>query len=147
MAYYALTFPQFQAALDRLTHIHTSQLTDLKWLLEQMQTALAAQLHALQATLRLLCTTLEQECKAACESALGRDHECLSIATQHADYDSSDWDATHTLCGDSRGNFNDTDVHKAIHGLRMGDRMHLCMFRLASHSLYAHCLLQCWHHP
>ena len=99
VAYYALTSPQFQAALDILTITHTSQLMDLKQLLEQMQIALAAQLHALQAELQLLCATLEQEHKAAHESELCRDCEHLTIATQRADDDSADWNATRALWG------------------------------------------------
>ena len=121
-------------------------MTDLKRLLEQTQTASAAQLHALQAELRLLRVTVEQERAAARESELLRDRERLSIATRHPDDDSADWDVARALRGDGRGNFNDTDVRKAVRGLRMGDRMRLCAFRLASRSLYAHSLLQYRHH-
>lgn len=139
---HALTFfPQFQAALDQLTRAHTDRLTDLKRLLEQTQTASAAQLHALQAELRLLRATLEQERTAARESELRRDRERLSQVTRAED-DSADWDVARALRGDGRGNFNDADVRKAVRGLRMADRMRLCAFRLADRSLYAHSLLQ-----
>jgi pyrimidine and pyridine-specific 5'-nucleotidase len=139
---HALMFPQFQAALDQLTRAHTSRLTDLKRLLEQTATASAAQLHALQAELRLLRATLEQERVAARESELRRDRERLSLATRGAEDDGADWDVARALRGDGRGNFNDADVRKAVRGLKMADRMRLCAFRLADYSLYTHSSLQ-----
>ncbi|KAF8532363.1 WD40-repeat-containing domain protein [Gautieria morchelliformis] len=123
---------EFQAALDQLTRAHTNRLTDLKRLLEQTQTASAAQLHALQAELRLLRATVEQERAAARESELRRDRERLTIATRRADDDSADWDVARALRGDGRGNFNDAEVRKAVRGLRMGDRMRLIAIILDS---------------
>ncbi|KAF8584645.1 hypothetical protein K439DRAFT_1410889 [Ramaria rubella] len=117
---------EFQAALDQITRAHTSRLTDLKRLLEQTQTASAAQLHALQAELRLLRSTLEQERLVARESELRRDRERLNYTTRRGDNeDSADWDVARALRGDGRGNFNDTEVRKAVRGLRMADRMRL----------------------
>jgi pyrimidine and pyridine-specific 5'-nucleotidase len=85
---------------------------------------------------------VEQERAAARESELRRDRESLTIATRRPDDDTADWDVARALRGDGRGNFNDADVRKAVRGLRMGDRMRLCAFRLARRSLYAHSPLQ-----
>jgi pyrimidine and pyridine-specific 5'-nucleotidase len=123
--------PQFQAALDQITRAHTSRLTDLKRLLEQTQTASASQLHALQAELRLLRATLEQERSATRESELRRDRERLITRnTARADNADGDWDLARAMRGDGKGNFNDGEVRKAVRGLKMADRMRLYAFSL-----------------
>lgn len=103
-----------------------SRLTGLKRLLEQSQHASASQLHALQAELRILRVTVEQERSAARESELRRDRERLIAQQTRRDDDRGvDWDLARALRGDGKGNFNEAEVRRAVRGLKMADRMRL----------------------
>ncbi|GJJ12808.1 hypothetical protein Clacol_007053 [Clathrus columnatus] len=115
----------FQAALDQVTRAHTNKTTDLKRLLEQTQSTSAAQLHALQAELRLLRGTLEEERALAHKAELKRDRERLSHVPHPDTGGGGDWDLARVLRGDGRGLFNDHEVRKAIRVLTIADRLRL----------------------
>ncbi|KAF8465127.1 hypothetical protein JB92DRAFT_3136078 [Gautieria morchelliformis] len=69
---------EIQPALDQPARTHNNPLIDPKRLLEQTQTASAAQFRALKAERRLLRATVEQEGAAARENELRGGHECSS---------------------------------------------------------------------
>ncbi len=69
----SLHFVQFEQVIEQLRNLYSKKLTGYKRLLEQGQSASAAQLHALQAELRLLRVNLEDERHAARQSELERD--------------------------------------------------------------------------
>lgn len=117
----------FQAALDQITRAHTTKITELKRLLEQTQSSSAAQLHALQAELRLLRSSLEEERVSARKAELKRDKDRLSRGAQGFHHsqsqgqDSTEWDLAHVL----RGKFDEIGVRKAVRSLSMADRLRL----------------------
>jgi hypothetical protein len=125
------SFSQFQGAHDQLTRTYTIRPTDLNRLLEQ--TARTALLR--QGEPRPLHASVHRERPAAHDSDLHRDSGCLSVASRRADHDSADWDVARALRGDVR-KFNGAYTWQAVRGLRMGERMCLCAFRLARRSLY-----------
>lgn len=106
------------------------KLTHYKRLLERAQSANAAQLHALQAELRLLrgqqiivqdtprpALTLDTHWRAADEGAY------------------QDVDLAAALRGDGRGVFNEAEVRKAVRSLKQPDRMRLLTIILDCASL------------
>ena len=115
-----------QSVLQRVKVVHTQKILHYKRLLEQGQHASAAQLHALQAELRLLRIALEDERAKAREGELERDRLQMkalthtSTKTQEADVD-----LAVALRGDGKGNFNETAVRKAVRALKLQDRMRL----------------------
>ncbi|KIJ49092.1 hypothetical protein M422DRAFT_74705 [Sphaerobolus stellatus SS14] len=116
---------EFQSALDHITRAHLSRITDLKRLLEQTQSASAAQLHALQAELRMLRATLDEERAAAHQAELRRDHERLTRPSYPVNTDEPDWDLIRALRGEARGTFNEVEVRKALRSLGTAERMRL----------------------
>lgn len=110
--------------MDQITRAHTTKITELKRLLEQTQSASAAQLHALQAELRLLRSTLDEERAVARKAELKRDKERLSRAVLSSGagsgfQDGGEWDLARVL----KGSFDELGVRKAVRGLSMADRM------------------------
>lgn len=107
--------------------IHTRKLTQYKRLLEQAQSASAAQLHALQAELRLLRAALEDERYAAHKNELERDAMRMKAMAHQTSVHlvNGDADLAVALRGDGKGNFNETEVRKAVRSLKLHDRMRL----------------------
>lgn len=106
--------------------LHTRKVTQLKRLLEQGQGASAAQLHALQAELRMLRVALEDEKAQARARELEQDAlrmKAMAHASSHRPDD--DVDLATALRGDGKGNFNESEVRKAVRALKLQDRMRL----------------------
>ncbi|TDL19065.1 hypothetical protein BD410DRAFT_752507 [Rickenella mellea] len=127
----------FQAALDqtKLTHLRT--LTHYKRLLEQAQGSSASQLHALQAELRILRVTLEDERVVARRGELERDRlrmlELKKTSSSSALHETEgDVDLASALRGSGRGRFVESEVRKAVRSLKLPDRMRLISIILES---------------
>ena len=117
---------QIQSALQKIKVVHTQKLLHYKRLLEQGHHASAAQLHALQAELRLLRMALEDERAKAREGELERDRLQMKTLTQSSSAEKgSDVDLATALRGDRKGNFNESEVRKAVRALKLQDRMRL----------------------
>lgn len=124
--YATLTPFQIQSALHRIKVVHTQKLLSYKRLLEHGQHASAAQLHALQAELRMLRIALEDERAKAREGELERDRLQMKAYTQTSSVaQEKDVDLAAALRGDGKGNFNETEVRKAVRALKLQDRMRL----------------------
>ena len=111
-------------ALKDVLDLHTRKILHYKRLLERAQAAAAAQLHALQAELRILRQTVEDERKAAREIELERDR----MLTQNAGLRNNAYesiDLATALRGDGRGTFDEIEVRKAVRTLKMEDRQKL----------------------
>ena len=115
---------EFMIALNNVKEVHARTSTQYRRLLEQAHGASAAQLHALQAELRILRQTVEDERKAAREIELERDR----MLTQNAGLRNNAYesiDLATALRGDGRGTFNEIEVRKAVRTLKMEDRQKL----------------------
>ena len=121
-----LTIFQFHDALQQVQTLHTRKVTQLKRLLEQGQGASAAQLHALQAELRMLRVALEDEKAQAHSRELEQDALRMKAMTQTVSHRADDdIDLATALRGDGKGNFNESEVRKAVRALKLQDRMRL----------------------
>ena len=120
----------FIQALEHINAVHLDKVTHYKRLLERAQSANAAQLHALQAELRIV----RGEYQAATETPRPQltldTHFRNSAPTEDSTY--QDVDLAMALRGDGRGNFNETEVKKAVRSLRQPDRMRLLTIILDS---------------
>ena len=132
-----LTVVQFQGALKTLLSVHTRNLLHYKRLLERAQAATAAQLHALQAEVRVLRERERQRDDAGTASLLtdGNDF-CVCGGRRGADYwsgyrgggeshDREGFDLTKALKMEANGEFNEAEVRKAIRGFSRDERMRL----------------------
>ncbi|KAA1472736.1 hypothetical protein DENSPDRAFT_778779 [Dentipellis sp. KUC8613] len=130
----------FQAGMDTLLSIHTKKLLHYKRLLERAQAATAAQLHALQAEVRVLRErerqsggmALVQDSDEYCTCG-GKKRKGGYWSGYRGDEDSDDGDVDllRALKG-SHGEFNETEVRKAIRGLSRDERMRLISIILDS---------------
>ncbi|KAH8110235.1 hypothetical protein DFH11DRAFT_1690946 [Phellopilus nigrolimitatus] len=105
--------------------LHARALTQYRRLLEQAHGASAAQLHALQAELRILRVALEDERAAAREVEMDRDRMHMQGALGLRSHE--DVDLAAALRGDGRGNFNEPEVRKAVRALKIRDRQRLLL--------------------
>ncbi|KAI5118372.1 hypothetical protein M0805_008700 [Coniferiporia weirii] len=121
---------EFVDALNNVRNMHARALTQYRRLLEQAHGASAAQLHALQAELRILRASLEDERAASREVEMERDRMQMQRTTIRRPVE--DIDLAAALWGDGRGNFNETEVRKAVRALKIQDRLRLMAIILES---------------
>ena len=117
--------------------IHMKKVLHYKRLLERAQASTAAQLHALQAEVRVLKEKERQH-----ENGGYSDPDLLSVddfcvcggrkrgsgywsGFREGDADGGPGDLLSALKGDTSGGFNEIEVRKAIRGLSREDRMRL----------------------
>ena len=117
--------------------IHMKKMLHYKRLLERAQASTAAQLHALQAEVRVLKEKERQHENGGYSDAalLNGDDFCVCGGRKRgSDYwsgyregsaDDGPGDLSSALKGDGSGGFNETEVRKAIRGLSREDRMRL----------------------
>ena len=117
--------------------IHIKKVLHYKRLLERAQASTAAQLHALQAEVRVLKERERQYENGGYSDAtlLNEDNFCVCGGRKrglgywsgyregNADDDASD--LLSALKGDGSGGFNEIEIRKAIRGLTREDRMRL----------------------
>ena len=128
---------QFQGGLKTLLSVHTKKLLHYKRLLERAQAATAAQLHALQAEVRVLRERERQREDGGGASLLtDADDLCVCGGRKGADYwsgyreggdnhDREGPDLMKALKREANGEFNEAEVRKAIRGLSRDERMRL----------------------
>lgn len=117
--------------------IHMKKILHYKRLLERAQASTAAQLHALQAEVRILKEKERQLEKSGYNDGTLPDEDdfCVCGGRKHssgywsgyrgANTDDGPADLLSALRVDSSGSFNETEVRKAIRGLNREDRMRL----------------------
>ena len=123
------------SALESVLSMHTRKILHYKRLLERTQASSAAQLHALQAEVRVL----REKDQPANTAALGLSADeslfCVCGGKKSTGY----WsgyrddegqgegvaDLASALKGDGQGGFNENEMKKAIRGLSRDDRMRL----------------------
>lgn len=116
--------------------LHTHKLLHYKRLLERAQASTAAQLHALQAEVRVLREKERQleSGKAIANMGIDEDGFCVCGGKKRKGYwggyrdeegEEGSGDLLTALKGDGSGRFNEGEVRKAIRGLNRDDRMRL----------------------
>ncbi|KAH7100036.1 hypothetical protein BKA62DRAFT_673090 [Auriculariales sp. MPI-PUGE-AT-0066] len=121
----------FIQALENINNVHLDKVTHYKRLLERAQSANAAQLHALQAELRMVRGELQGATEArAPQLTLDTHFASNNNARDESFY--QDVDLAMAIRGDGRGNFNETEVKKAVRSLKQPDRMRLLSIILDS---------------
>ena len=122
--------------------MHTRKILHYKRLLERAQTSTAAQLHALQAEVRVLRHSPGEAVVHASHHQLPdtADGVCVCGGKKRRGYWSGyrddfddedgggDVDLAKALRGDGKGSFNETEVRKALRGLGREGRMRLWVF-------------------
>ncbi|KDQ53967.1 hypothetical protein JAAARDRAFT_136370 [Jaapia argillacea MUCL 33604] len=143
-----------QGALNSVMNLHTRKILHYKRLLERAQAAAAAQLHALQAEVRILRQQAHDDAQNGLGGTGGRlaltaggeDEWCVCGGKKQKgkggywsgyrggmeEDDSGDVDLLRALKGDGRGEFNEIEVRKAIRGLTRDERMRLISIILDS---------------
>ena len=127
---------QFQTGLDNLSSVHTKKLLHYKRLLERAQAATAAQLHALQAEVHILRE--RERAREGDDGAVNMHYSeefCMCGGRKAkggywggyrgGEEDDGDGDLLNALRKDSSGEFNETEIRKAIRGLNRDERMRL----------------------
>ncbi|KAI0300556.1 hypothetical protein B0F90DRAFT_1723944 [Multifurca ochricompacta] len=135
---------EFQSSLDALLSVHTKKLLHYKRLLERTQATTAAQLHALQAEVRVFRERERQrEENGTASLVLDDDDLCVCGGRKRADYWSGYRGNDHDYNGeapdmmtalkrDASGEFSEADVRRAIRGLSRDERMRLIAIILDS---------------
>ncbi|KAI0067041.1 hypothetical protein BV25DRAFT_1820204 [Artomyces pyxidatus] len=135
---------EFQAGLDTLLNVHNKKLLHYKRLLERSQAATAAQLHALQAEVRVLRERdRERSQNGVATTALDGEEFCTCGGKKRKGYwsgyrghededDDGDVDLLRALRRDANGEFSEIEVRKAIRGLTRDERMRLIAIILDS---------------
>ena len=131
-----------QSALDKLQKVHTQKLLHYKRLLERAQASTAAQLHALQAEVRML-RERERASEGVGTTALltlgaESDDVCVCGGKKRKDYWSGfrgldddgdeqggEVDLATALKGKGDGTFNEIEVRRAVRLLSRDERMRL----------------------
>jgi len=150
---------QFQSGLEALVSVHTKKLLHYKRLLERTQAATAAQLHALQAEVRVLREReRKQEESGTVSLVFESDDLCVCGGRKNGGYwsgyrggdgdDSERPDLMKALKKDVNGEFNYSEVKKAVRGFSRDERMRLyvsCDIRitLTDHALSIALILDC----
>lgn len=127
-----------EKALDDVLALHTRKILHYKRLLERAQASTAAQLHALQAEVRVLRERERQYDQGGMGAVMSMDHEGYCICggkkrrgywsgyrDEEDDSDGEDVDLMRALRGDGKGEFNENEVRKAMRGLTRDERMRL----------------------
>ncbi|KAH6904178.1 hypothetical protein BKA70DRAFT_1109536 [Coprinopsis sp. MPI-PUGE-AT-0042] len=126
-------------ALEGVLKMHTRKILHYKRLLERAQASTAAQLHALQAEVRMLRDNNHNHSNAAPSYNLiadpGADGLCVCggrkrkgyWAAYRDDFDDDDESVNlfNAIRGDGRGNFSEAEVRKALRTLSREERMRL----------------------
>lgn len=133
-----------QSALNAVMTLHTRKILHYKRLLERAQAAAAAQLHALQAEVRML-RDQGGESGVSRQLFVGDEDEYCTCGGkkrkggywagwrgEDGDDEDDDVDLLRALRGDGQGQFNETEVKKAIRGLSRDERMRLIAIILDS---------------
>ncbi|PPQ94181.1 hypothetical protein CVT25_003818 [Psilocybe cyanescens] len=136
---------EMDTALQNVLQMHTRKILHYKRLLERAQASTAAQLHALQAQVRVL----RESAPSATASAhahqllLGSDDDGLCVCggrkrkgywsgyRDDEEYDDAG-DLAKALKGDGKGQFSEIEVRKALRGLGREERMRLIAIILDS---------------
>ena len=116
--------------------VHSKKLLHYKRLLERSQAATAAQLHALQAEARVLRERERQREESGTVSLITENDDlCVCGGRKKGGYwsgyrdegdgDSEGPDLMKALKRDANGEFNESEVRKAIRGLSRDERMRL----------------------
>lgn len=128
---------QIQAAQDQVMSIHMKKMLHYKRLLERAQASTAAQLHALQAEVRVLKERERQHENGGHGNValLNGDDFCVCggqkrgsgywSGYREGNTNDGPGDLLNALKGDGSGGFNEIEVRKAIRGLSREDRMRL----------------------
>jgi pyrimidine and pyridine-specific 5'-nucleotidase len=144
-----------ETALSSVMAMHTRKILHYKRLLERAQASTAAQLHALQAEVRVLRHSPGEAVVHASHQLLDTaDGLCVCGGKKRRgywsgyrdDFDDEDGDGdvdlAKALRGDGKGSFNETEVRKALRGLGREGRMRLWVFLALTSSLFSlHCFI------
>jgi len=133
-------------ALQTILQMHTRKILHYKRLLERAQASTAAQLHALQAQVRVLREAAPAPGSAANSNKLLLDPTDVGLCIcggkkrkgywsgyrddDDGDSDDGDADLAKAIKGNGMGQFSETDVRKALRGMSRDERMRLCVFSL-----------------
>ena len=142
-----------ETALSSIMAMHTRKILHYKRLLERAQASTAAQLHALQAEVRVLRHSPGEAVVHASHQLLDTaDGLCVCGGKKRRGYwsgyrddfddEDGDVDLAKALRGDGKGSFNETEVRKALRGLGREGRMRLWVFLSPSNILPS---LYCFH--
>ncbi|KAL5521033.1 hypothetical protein ACEPAG_8955 [Sanghuangporus baumii] len=128
---------EFLEALTHLKDLHARSMTQYRRLLEQAHGASAAQLHALQAELRILRGELENERARVHEREMERDNLLVQrkLGNGYGNLigkGGEEMDLATVLRGMGRGKFDEVEVRKAVRVLKMNDRVKLLAIILES---------------
>ncbi|TFK23991.1 hypothetical protein FA15DRAFT_593198 [Coprinopsis marcescibilis] len=138
---------EMAAALHEVMNLHTRKILHYKRLLERAQASTAAQLHALQAEVRLLRdgggqTNTNLSPSYQLLTNIDSDGYCICGGKKRKGYwagyrdDYDDEDDTVNLLGairgDGRGSFSEVEIRKALRGLSREERMRLIAIILDS---------------
>ena len=131
-----------QGALDNLQRLHTQKLLHYKRLLERAQASTAAQLHALQAEVRMLRDMQQANEHPNQPLTLGASSDELCVCggkkrksywsgyrgiDDDGDEQGGEVDLQTALKGKGDGSFNEIEVRRAVRMLSRDDRMRLCV--------------------
>ena len=129
---------QMDKALNDVLSLHTRKILHYKRLLERAQASAAAQLHALQAEVRVLRERERQYDQGGIGAvrAMDDDNYCVCGGKKRKGYwsgyrddgdddDDEDVDLMRALKGDGKGGFSESEVRKAMRGLTREERMRL----------------------
>ncbi|KAL5483579.1 hypothetical protein ACEPAI_8811 [Sanghuangporus weigelae] len=128
---------EFLEALTHLKDLHAHSMTQYRRLLEQAHGASAAQLHALQAELRILRGELENERARVHEREMERDNLLVQrkLGNGYGNLigkGGEEMDLATILRGMGRGKFDEIEIRKAVKVLKMNDRVKLLAIILES---------------
>jgi pyrimidine and pyridine-specific 5'-nucleotidase len=128
---------QMDKSLNDVLTLHTRKILHYKRLLERAQASTAAQLHALQAEVRVLREREREYEPDGIGAIMGMegDRYCVcggkkrkgywsGYRNDDDDYD-MDVDLVRALKGDGEGGFSESEVRKALRGLDRDERMRL----------------------
>lgn len=136
---------EMSSALDQVLAMHTRKILHYKRLLERAQASTAAQLHALQAEVRMLREQagsnpegynsqqlqLTADAEGFCVCG-GRKRKGFWSGYRDDEDDEGDADLAKALRGDGKGTFSEKEIRKALRGLSREDRMRLIAIILES---------------
>jgi len=132
-----LMFSKMDKALNDVLTQHMRKMLHYKRLLERAQASAAAQLHALQAEVRVLRERERQYDQGGMGAVMAMDDERYCICggkkrkgywsgyRDDEDQDDGDIDLMRALRGDGKGGFSESEVRKAMRCLNRDERMRL----------------------